>query len=544
MGMNKVQLENGTVLLDVSQVETNANNVLSGVSFIDNGGNHGVGEYVPFTPSGTLPIDSNGTYNVTDYASVEVNVSGGAQPLPTSYFNFSGNTLTGFSNEGWQAYVNGEITELSLPGSYEDNGNTIPVLTISGFDPNDDYLNIKSIIVPENVTGISEDALRGCYNTTNLSLPNTLTTIGNYCFSDMPLTSIKIPAMLQNIGNNFSGRPSLWELDVDPNNTSYFSTDGAGSRNLILTYDGIAGYTVVTGSPMSIMDPDGQIVAIGSRAFAGVQYFEGDGDTLSLPWTVSSIGEHAFVNCGMVSVDFNLGGNDSYSLRSIGDYAFSGCTNLRDIFIPNDALQSIGEGIFADCVNLKRIIFNGTISEWEALDTNENLFRSYLTQTVIVICADGNKIYNAVTGYLGLEDADGNRDVISISSKVYAGRVNESIFDREEIIGVWIDGSVTRIGDSAFQDCTNMTDFGLASENELESIGEMAFFNCSSLTEVHIPANVTSIGLEAFENCTSLTEIRVSPTTPPSIDNDVFTNTNNCPIIVPSGTLAAYQSAW
>lgn len=81
-------------------------------------------------------------------------------------------------------------------------------------------------------------------------------------------------------------------------------------------------------------------------------------------------------------------------------------------------------------------------------------------------------------------------------------------------------------------------------DNTITSIGERAFDGCSSLTSVTIPSWITSIGSWAFSDCSSLTSVTVLATTPPTLGSQVFYNTNNCPIYVPSGTLSAYESAW
>ena len=130
---------------------------------------------------------------------------------------------------------------------------------------------------------------------------------------------------------------------------------------------------------------------------------------------------------------------------------------------------------------------------------------------------------------------------------------------------ITIPDSVTSIGQNAFQSCTALTSINMPSgltsisdytfsgctslssitiPNGVTSIGRTAFYRCSGLTSVTIPSGVTSIGQSAFYNCSGLTAITVLATVPPSISNTAFSNTNNCPIMVPASSLASYQSAW
>ena len=130
---------------------------------------------------------------------------------------------------------------------------------------------------------------------------------------------------------------------------------------------------------------------------------------------------------------------------------------------------------------------------------------------------------------------------------------------------ITIPNSVTSIGQNAFQSCTALTSINIPSgltsisdytfsgctsltsitiPNGVTSIGRTAFYRCSSLTSVTIPSGVTTIGQSAFYYCSGLTSITVLATVPPSISNTVFSNTNNCPIMVPCASVDAYKSAW
>ena len=60
----------------------------------------------------------------------------------------------------------------------------------------------------------------------------------------------------------------------------------------------------------------------------------------------------------------------------------------------------------------------------------------------------------------------------------------------------------------------------------ITKIRSYAFSYCTRLSSVTIPNSVTSIGVSAFQNCTSLTSVTVKSSIPPSLDTDVFYNTN------------------
>lgn len=67
-----------------------------------------------------------------------------------------------------------------------------------------------------------------------------------------------------------------------------------------------------------------------------------------------------------------------------------------------------------------------------------------------------------------------------------------------ELPFVWEGVPVTRIHDRAFAEC-----------REITKIGRSAFTDCSNLKEIELPSTVRSIGACAFQSCTSLQKIAI-----------------------------------
>lgn len=84
----------------------------------------------------------------------------------------------------------------------------------------------------------------------------------------------------------------------------------------------------------------------------------------------------------------------------------------------------------------------------------------------------------------------------AISARAYKGKPIKSIT---------IPNTVTRIGDGAFEGCTNLKSVNIP--NSVTSIGSAAFSGCTGLTDVTIGNSVTSIENSAFSGCTSLTAV-------------------------------------
>ncbi len=154
----------------------------------------------------------------------------------------------------------------------------------------------------------------------------------------------------------------------------------------------------------------------------------------------------------------------TYSVTSIGDFAFKYCNHLTSITIP-DSVTSIGGEAFEYCSSLTRI----TIPE----------------------------------------------SVTSI--------INMAFYSCSSLTSITIPDSVTSIGDGAFYNCSSLTSVTIG--KGVTSIGYSAFEKCSSLTSIVIPDSVTSIGNWAFEDCSSLTSIYFEGNAPNIGYSGSFNNT-------------------
>ena len=169
-----------------------------------------------------------------------------------------------------------------------------------------------------------------------------------------------------------------------------------------------------------------------------------------------------------VSVPSQLGG---CNVTDIGYSAFSGCTSLTSVVIP-DGVTSIGEEAFYDCTSLASItIPNGVTSI-------------------------GNIAFCDCTSLTSITIPDG---VTSIGEGAFSFCTS--------LVSITIPNGVTSIGNRAFTYCTSLTSITIP--DGVTSIGEEAFSHCTSLASITIPDSVTSIGEFAFTDCTSLTSITI-----------------------------------
>ena len=193
------------------------------------------------------------------------------------------------------------------------------------------------------------------------------------------------------------------------------------------------------------------------------------------------------------SVTYN---GTTYSVTSIGEIAFRGCTGLTSIEIPN-SVTSIGNGAFQNCSSL---------NELRIEDGNNNLSLGYN-----VLYEGEGLFYDCPleTLYLG-------RDLSYNTDYDYG---YSPFFNKTTLTSVTIGNSVTSIGESAFLWCSGLTSITIP--NNVKSIGDDAFRGCSGLASITIPNSVTSIGDDAFSGCSGLASITI-PNSVTSIGNRAF----------------------
>lgn len=105
-----------------------------------------------------------------------------------------------------------------------------------------------------------------------------------------------------------------------------------------------------------------------------------------------------------------------------------------------------------------------------------------------------------------------------------------------------IPDNIIEICDFAFRGCENFTN-SLTIGNSVTTIGRSAFNGCIGFTQLTIGNSVTTIGESAFNGCNGLTSITCVATTPPTLGEYTFYDTNDCPIYVPAGSVDTYKAA-
>ncbi len=198
---------------------------------------------------------------------------------------------------------------------------------------------------------------------------------------------------------------------------------------------------------------------------------------------------------GFISIPEYIAYNKKvYTITSIGESAFSSCSGLTSVSMPNSVI-SIGYKAFYDCSGLTSITIPNSVTS-----IDESAFSGCSGLTSITIP-------NSVTSIGDVVFADCS-SLTSFTIPNSVTSIGRSAFDWcSGLTSITIPNSVTSIGDRAFSNCTGLTSVTIG--NSVTSIGGSAFNNCSALTSITIPNSVTSIGFDAFYHCSGLTSVTI-----------------------------------
>lgn len=305
---------------------------------------------------------------------------------------------------------------------------------------------------------------------------------------------------------------------------------------------------------------------------------------ITIPDGITSIGGQAFWKCSNLE---NV--NIPSSVTSFGMSVFSGCSSLTGTITIPDGVEMIPDDMFLSCSNLEKVIIPETVTHIYAYAftgcrrlSNVKLpdGLSWLDYDVFWGCEGlteitiPSKVGSNDGGYWGgrsFENCINLEKVIISDGGTYRTIPNNTFNGCTKLSEIYIPNSVTSIAEYAFYNCSNLKKIDLpcvrhisanAFEkcsslkflnigNHLTFIGSEAFFECSELTEVVFPETEKEVNNsyvekikiknKAFYGCNSLKKIICRTTIVPDCEENVFDETNNVPIIVPTSLLETYK---
>lgn len=385
-----------------------------------------------------------------------------------------------------------------------------------------DVVNITS-----NFSKINNRAFQSCHSITNLNISDSVKIIGEEAFIDCTgITNVNIGTGVTDIaGESFSRCTSLSSITINAltDDINWFGCDVFSACTNLPTVD-------------EIRYADWYVVEATNKGKS----------SYTLQNSTKWIGRNAFVGCtGTTAVTIPEG------VKRISYAAFSGCTNLSSINIPS-SVNFIEDCVFDNCNSLP-IENNIRYADTYAVGVINNSIRTTIK--------DGTKWIGDY--FIGPDEEHPNIREINIPDSVI-GFGQFAFVKCRNLTTLRIPSGTTYIGSYAFWGC-GASNFGdLVLPSTLRYIGDSSFyrtnvtslvipdstyfigqyaFGGTSITSLTIGNGIEEIGVGAFAICSNLTSITIERMTPPELGNDVFDDTNNCPIYVPAESVNIYKSA-
>jgi BspA type Leucine rich repeat region (6 copies)/Domain of unknown function (DUF6383) len=395
-----------------------------------------------------------------------------------------------------------------------------------------------NLIIPNSVTHIGDYAFCYCSGKANLTLSDSLISIGDDAFYGSNFTgNLNIPNSVTSIGCGAFGQCTGLNVQYMPNTVKFICSSAFGGSNFCKTVYNEAGSlsTILKTYEKNDISTLNILGTIDARDFkflrdsmysltalnisqATIVAYENNLDNeipskaffltnkistlryIAMPNNLTSIGDYAFVNCTGLINSLAIPNN----VTKIGNFAFSGCKNITK-FIISSSVTNIGSSAFKDCTgvwgdffipmsvnDIGLSIFEGCIGLSSiSVDINNTNFTS---EDGILYNKDKTILYSCpIRKYGNLN--------IPTSVKI----INKSAFYNCSYLtcDLILPTSIEFIGDNAFNGCTGMTG-NLIIPNKVTYIGDSTFKNCNYIRGLNLSKSITSIGNSAFYNCRCL----------------------------------------
>ena len=300
-----------------------------------------------------------------------------------------------------------------------------------------------------------------------------------------------------------------WELDKT---TWHLTISGSGEMESFPYSSSVDGWRIHKDS-VQIVSIDADVTSLGNYAFYNFQSLASV--TFGENSQITDIGSYAFAGCeSLVSIEIPDG------VTRIGNSSFNGCKLLTGVEIPS-AVSYVGDSAFTDCEELIEQV-NGVkyVGQW-AVACDESVTSAVLRDGTVGI---GESAFAFCS------------DLESITLSSGLKHVGDFAFLYCEILtGISFPSSMTTIGSSVFSGCSALVEMKvetgnavyhangncliktadkvlvvgckasvIPSDGSVTSIGESAFEECVELTSIEIPSSVTRVASSAFLGCIGL----------------------------------------
>ncbi len=328
-----------------------------------------------------------------------------------------------------------------------------------------DCNNIVSIEIPNSVTNLGSDFIKGCSNLTHLSID--MTTIPRDAFNRSSITNVTFGPNVRNIGFSAFEACNITNLTI-PEGVKTIE------EYAFLCCDGITGVVEI---------PNG-VTSIGKYAFCACNM-----TGISIPKSVTELGENIIDNCNNLT-------DLSIDMEEIPEYAFSQYSNITNLTIgPN--VKTIGYGAFFECTGLTG---NIEIPDGVTSIGDESFFGCINITGINIPNSVKEFPRSSISGCTNLTNL--SIDMETIPSFAFDGC--------DRITNMTIGPNVKKIEAYALSGCLSLTSLTILGSGENRDIDSEAFDGLPFLYEIHVTEKLKEWYSEKYPSNTTIIDQMVA----------------------------------
>lgn len=457
---------------------------LTQLTFKDSGKSVKLG-YGARSNSGTSYLDNIPLFGNTNltylYIGRNINYTAGEKYGYSPFYNQSFLTDVRFSQSGTVSYCNDYLL-------YKVN-------------------NCKTLTLPESLTSIGNWTFRGMAALESIVIPNAVTKMGTYAFADdtslksaklstscpwlkeglfsecNALQSITIPSAVTKMdGYMFTNCKALTSATFEDGTDLIEMGYGASWKN----------YGLFSDCPLKTLNL-GRWLSYNTEVASRSPFYSIDAlKNLNIGKNVKVIDKYMFSYCeGLEEV--NLPDN----ITSVNLWGFRGCSSLKSVRL-SEKLSQVGDYGFAGCTSLDNVTFPASMTSVAS---------------------------NSFSDCTALRKLDLGQNLLIIGP---------SAFENDKALeGIEIPSTLYGLGVASFKNCTSLPYVEVKS---ISSVGKEAFMGCTGLKWISLSDKTTSLGENSFAGCNNIAYVKSYATTAPeglvNFPSEVVTNGT---LFVPEG---------
>lgn len=354
-----------------------------------------------------------------------------------------------------------------------------------------DYLlykvnNCKTLTLPESLTSIGNWTFRGMAALESIVIPNAVTEMGTYAFADdtslksaklstscpwlkeglfsecNALQSITIPSAVTKMdGYMFTNCKALTSATFEDGTDLIEMGYGASWKN----------YGLFSDCPLKTLNL-GRWLSYNTEVASRSPFYSIDAlKNLNIGKNVKVIDKYMFSYCeGLEEV--NLPDN----ITSVNLWGFRGCSSLKSVRL-SEKLSQVGDYGFAGCTSLDNVTFPASMTSVAS---------------------------NSFSDCTALRKLDLGQNLLIIGP---------SAFENDKALeGIEIPSTLYGLGVASFKNCTSLPYVEVKS---ISSVGKEAFMGCTGLKWISLSDKTTSLGENSFAGCDNIAYVKSYATTAP-----------------------------